>query len=98
MKNKNLLLLAGAAVLAYYLLKKKKPKAGVPIIESIDEGFLESNTGSNTTVIDSVNVDSNTGVSNRIEYIGIMPVSYSSINGSAKKQKMQGGICSGILK
>lgn len=39
-KNKTVLLV-GAAIAAYFLLYKKKRKAGTPIIESIDEGFVD---------------------------------------------------------
>jgi hypothetical protein len=41
-KNKNkTVLLVGAAIAAYFLFYKKKYKAGTPIIESIDEGFVD---------------------------------------------------------
>lgn len=38
-KNKNGLLIIGA-VLAFYFLTRKKYKAGTPVIETIDEGFV----------------------------------------------------------
>lgn len=50
MKKNKTVLLVGAALLAYFLLYKKRPKAGTPIIESIDEGFVPEYETASTLV------------------------------------------------
>lgn len=97
MKNKKLLLVLGVAVAAYFILnKRKKLKAGVPIIENIEEGFYQNET-------DIVNETSSTlepveNITSRINYVGVLPVTYASIAGQKNRKKITGGICSGILK
>ena len=58
MKKNNGALLIGAAALAIYLFSKKKYKAGTPVIETIDEGFVNDyNSESATTPAKVVTVE-----------------------------------------